>query len=142
MKYIKLPVDLSAMIEGKGHKRCSEEESIAQYLMMQITSRYGEVAGRDDFGCDIWELEFNQLVKLHEWEEIVKTSLIKTINKYEKRLIDIKILVNLHEVDTNIDSKKYSEVRRKAVIDVSGNIIHTGVPFNFNTSIYVSPLSQ
>jgi len=142
MKYIKLPVDLSAMIRGEGQKRCSEEESIAQYLMMQITSRHGEIAGREDFGCDIWELEFNQLVKLYEWEEIVKTSLIKTVNKYEKRLVNIKVAVHLHEIDTNIDSKKYSEVRRKAVIDISGSIAHTGVPFNFNTSIYVSPLSQ
>ena len=40
------------------------------------------------------------------------------------------------------DSKKYSEIRRKAVINVSGNIVQTGIPFSFNTSIYVSPLSQ
>lgn len=142
MKYLKLPIDFSAMITGKGKKECPVEESIAQYIMMQITSRYGEVAGRNDFGSDIWELEFNQLVKIYEWEERVKNSLISTITKYETRLTDVKVQVSLREIDTDLDSKKYSQVRRKAIIDVSGNIVHTGVAFNFNTSIYVSPLSQ
>ncbi len=142
MKYLKLPIDFSTMLKGNGRKECTVEESIAQYIMMQITSRYGEVAGRNDFGSDIWELEFNQLVKIYEWEETVRTSLLRTITKYEIRLTDLKVAVNLSEVDTNIDSKKYSEIRRKAVINVSGNIVQTGIPFNFNTSIYVSPLSQ
>lgn len=142
MKYIKLPMDFSSILEGKVQSRCLIEESIAQYIMMQITSRYGEIAGRNDFGSDIWELEFNQLVKIYEWEERVRVSLLNSITKYETRLTDIKIWVSLSEIDTDVDSKKYSEVRRKAVISVSGNIIQTGVPFNFNTSLYVSPLSQ
>ena len=142
MKNIKLPLDFLSMLHGKTQQRCAEEESIAQYIMMQITSRYGEVAGRNDFGSDIWELEFNQLVKIYEWEEQVKTSLLKSITKYETRLTDIKVGVNLSEINTDMDSKKYSEVRRKAVINVSGNIVQTGIAFNFNTSLYVSPLSQ
>lgn len=142
MKYLKLPIDFSSMINRKNIKKCSLEESIAQYLMMIITSRYGEVSGRDDFGSDIWELEFNQLVKIHEWEERVKNSLIEKITKYETRLINIKVGVILNEIDNDIDSKKYSEVRRKAIISVTGIIEETGVSFNFNTSIYVSPLSQ
>ncbi len=142
MKYIKLPIDFSDLLKGKGKKECSLEESIAQYLMILITSRYGEVAGKDDFGSDIWELEFNQLVKVYEWEEKVRISLIRTIMKYERRLSDIKVIVSLSEIDTDLDSKKHSHVRRKAIIGVSGIIVHTGVPFNFDTSIYVSPLSQ
>ncbi|GGX30705.1 GPW/gp25 family protein [Aquimarina muelleri] len=142
MKYLKLPIDFSGMLHGKTQKRCSVEESIAQYIMMQITSRYGEVAGRNDFGSDIWELEFNQLVKIYEWEEKVRLSLLESITKYETRLTDINVVVSLSEIDTDVDSKKHSEVRRKAVISVSGNIVQTGVAFNFNTSLYVSPLSQ
>ena len=142
MKYLKLPIDFSGMLQGGTQKRCLIEESIAQYIMMQITSRYGEVAGRTDFGSDIWELEFNQLVKIYEWEERVRVSLLESIVKYETRLTDIKVGVSLSEIDTDIDSEKYSQVRRKAVINVSGNIIQTGVAFNFNTSLYVSPLSQ
>ncbi|MFL1895009.1 GPW/gp25 family protein [Aquimarina sp. 2-A2] len=142
MKYLKLPVDFSTMIQGKPQQRCAIEESIAQYIMMQITSRYGEVAGRNDFGSDIWELEFNQLIKIYEWEERVRLSLQESIIKYEHRLSDTKVHVSLSEVDTDVDSKKYSEVRRKAIITVTGTITQTGVAFNFNTTLYVSPLSQ
>jgi phage baseplate assembly protein W len=142
MKYLKLPIDFSGMLHGGTQNRCLIEESIAQYIMMQITSRYGEVAGRSDFGSDIWELEFNQLVKIYEWEERVRVSLLESIVKYETRLTDVKVGVSLSEIDTDIDSEKYSQVRRKAVINVSGNIIQTGIAFNFNTSLYVSPLSQ
>ncbi len=39
----------------------------------------------------IWDLEFNQLVKISDWEEGVKNSLIKTIEKYEKRLRNVDV---------------------------------------------------
>ncbi len=133
-------MDFSNLLNGK--KVCSLEESIAQYLMMLITSRYGEVAGKNDFGSDIWELEFNQLVKVYEWEEKVRVSLVNAIAKYEKRLLNTKVIVALSDIDTDLDSKTYSQVRRKAIIGVTGTIVNTGMPFNFDTSIYVSPLSQ
>lgn len=142
MNYLKLPLDFSKMLKIDKSKRCSLEESVAQHLMMQITCRYGEVAGREDFGSDIWELEFDQLVKLHEWEEVVQKSLVRTINTYEKRLYDVKVNVVLSEVDMDISSKTYSEIKRKAVIRVAGRLFQTGEIFNFNTSVYVSPLSQ
>lgn len=142
MQHIKLPIDFFGMLEGKDQKRCPVEESIAQYLMMQITSRYGEIAGRNDFGSDIWELEFNQLIKMHDWEKQVKASLLKVITTYETRLTNVKVHVKLREIDTDIDTKKYTEVRKKAVIKVLGTIVQTGVPFKFDTSLYVSPLSQ
>jgi len=142
MKNIKLPLDFSAMLKGNIAKKCSLEESIAQHLMMLITCRHGEVAGREDFGSDIWELEFNQLVKLHRWEEIVRKSLIHTINKYENRLHDVKVRVVLSEVDDDVSSKTYSEIKRKAVITIAGRLYQTGEVFNFSTSVYVSPLSQ
>ena len=44
----------------------------------------GEVIGREDFGSMIWDLEFNQLVKISDWEEGVKNSLIKTIENMKR----------------------------------------------------------
>ena len=51
---------------------CSYQESIAQHIMLLILSHHGEVIGREDFGSMIWDLEFNQLVKISDWEEGVK----------------------------------------------------------------------
>ena len=147
MSYLKLPINfLSLAKEPKdsANKKglCSLEESIAQNIMMQITCRYGEVAGRVDFGSQIWELEFNQLVKLHKWEEEVRKSLMDTIDKYEKRLSSVDIFISLSEVDTEVRTKGKSQIRRQAIISVNGKITRTGVPFNFNTTIFISPLTQ
>ncbi|MCG8700777.1 MAG: GPW/gp25 family protein [Bacteroidales bacterium] len=142
MNYLKLPLNFNQLIHNGNKNNCSLEESIAQYIMMQITCRYGEVAGRRDFGSEIWELEFNQLVRIYEWEEKVKNSLQTSISKYENRLTEVEVDVNLVEIEPDTNSKNYSEIRRQAIITVTGKIVNTGIPFHFNTTVYVSPLSQ
>lgn len=143
MKYIKLPINFSDLVNGKPREECSYEESIAQYLMMMITSRYGEIVSRSDFGSAIWELEFNQIVRVYEWEEKVQKSLEATIAKYENRLSDLKIDVSLTQIDTDLNySEGTTQVRKQATISVEGKIKHSGTRFMFNTQLLVSPLSQ
>lgn len=143
MKYIKLPINFSDLVNGNSRAECSYEESIAQYLMMMITSRYGEVVSRSDFGSAIWELEFNQIVRVYEWEEQVQKSLEDTIAKYENRLSDIKIDVSLSQIDTDLNySEGTTQVRKQATISVEAKIKHSGTRFTFNTQLLVSPLSQ
>ena len=143
MQYLKLPVNFMGILKEGKQEVCSFEESVAQYLMMMITSRYGEVVSRADFGSAIWELEFNQLVKVHEWEETVQKSLVDTITKYENRLTDLKVDVSLDEIDSNLDNiDGRSEVRKQAYISVEGKLKHSGTRFTFNTQLLVSPLSQ
>lgn len=143
MKYLKLPINFADILKGNGPETCSYEESIAQYLMMMITSRYGEVVSRTDFGSAIWELEFNQLVKVYEWEETVQKSLEDTIAKYEHRLTDFKVEVSLDEINPDLKTADgRAEVRKQAHISVEGKIKHSGTKFMFNTQLLVSPLSQ
>ena len=142
MRYLKLPVNFNAILKGEKVATCNIEESIAQSIMTQITSRYGEVSGRPDFGSEIWELEFNQLVKVYEWEEDVKKSLIRSIKKYETRLYDVEVDVNLSEFEKESSTNIRRDVRRKADIYVKGKIIYQDIPFHFSTTLYISPLSQ
>jgi len=142
MNYIKLPINFSDLVNGKPSQVCSYEESIAQYLMMMITSRYGEAVSRADFGSAIWELEFNQSVKVYEWEEEVQKSLEATIAKYESRLSDLKIDVALNQIDLDLNVDEPSQVRKQASISIEGKIKHSGTRFTFNTQLLVSPLSQ
>mgnify|MGYP000976556229 CR=1 FL=1 len=135
MTYLKMPLQLQSAV-AKKLQRCSYQESIAQHIMLLILSHHGEVIGREDFGSMIWDLEFNQLVKISDWEEGVKNSLIKTIEKYEKRLRNVDVSVILLEIE------KVSHIRRKAQITVTGTMDRTNEKFNFNTSLYISPLSQ
>ena len=122
MDYLKLPLDLSSALEGR-MERCSNEESIAQHIMMLIVSHYGEVESKNDYGSIIWNLEYNQVVINNDWEENVKKSLEKTITKYERRLKDIRVQVDLTEV-------------------VFGLLVANDRPFHFSTHLYISPISQ
>lgn len=140
MEYLKLPLDLPAALGGQ-LKRCSYEESIAQNIMMMIVSKYGEAESKDDYGSVIWNLEYNQTVFNQDWEENVKKSLEKTIAKYEHRLKDIQVNVELTEVEEEIRNK-YPNARRRVRIGVKGLLILNDNPFHFNTYLYISPLSQ
>ena len=140
MEYLKLPLDLSADLGGQ-LERCSYEESIAQNIMMMIVSKYGEAESKDDYGSVIWNLEYNQTVFNQDWEENVKKSLEKTIVKYEHRLKNIEVNVELTEVEEEIRNK-YPNARRRVRIGVRGLLILNDNPFYFNTYLYISPLSQ
>lgn len=138
--FLKLPLDLTAGL-GRRLMRCPEEESIAQQIMLLIVSRRGEVIGKESYGSMIWDLEFHQTIKFKDWEEKVRESLMQAISEYEKRLKDVLVQVQLSEVDNDL-TRKQPHLRRQATIHVSAVINATDQPFQFETTIYVSPLSQ
>ena len=140
MNYLSMPLRLQSAIDKKLPK-CSYQESIAQHIMLLILSHNGEVIGREDYGSMIWELEFNQLVKISDWEEGDRNSLVETIGKYEKRLRNVDVDVTLLEIEEE-NSNKTSHIRRRAQITVTGIMDRTNERFNFTTSLYISPLSQ
>lgn len=142
MKYLKLPIDFDEIAGGRRPDTQPIEASIAQNLMMLVTCRYGEVAGRPDFGSEIWELEFNQLVKVYEWEEKVRVSLENAVAIYEKRLKDVEVIVSLTEIENEVYHKEHKEIKRKADVYIQGTIIYSDTPFQFNTTLFISPLSQ
>ncbi|ATV52270.1 GPW/gp25 family protein [Prevotella intermedia] len=140
MNYLKLPLDLSKTLNGQ-MQRCSYEESIAQHIMMLIVSRYGEVEGKEDYGSVIWDLEFNQVLKNADWEEKVRQSLEATITKYESRLKNIHVRVELTEVEEDVRNK-FPNARQRVRVWVNGVMVRNDQQFNFNTHLYISPISQ
>ena len=140
MNYLKLPLDLSRTLNGQ-MQRCSYEESIAQHIMMLIISRYGEVEGKEDYGSVIWDLEFNQVLKNADWAEKVRQSLEATITKYESRLKDIHVRVELTEVEEDVRNK-FPNARQRVRVWVNGVMVRNDQQFNFNTHLYISPISQ
>lgn len=141
MEYLKTSIDFSQLLQGRQLARCSTEESIAQHIMMMVTSHYGEVVSREDYGSAIWELEFHQLVRADIWEDEVSASLLATINKYEPRLKQVEVKVTLSEIEDYSHHSKV-HIRRKADITVKGLLVTNQLPFYFTTAIYISPLSQ
>ncbi|MFD1604350.1 GPW/gp25 family protein [Flavobacterium artemisiae] len=139
MKYLKYPVNFKSLLKGSQENFCKIDESIAYNIMMIITTSFGEIPEDPRYGTIIWDLEFNQHIKKRDWEDLVRKSLYESIVEYEKRLILSNVIISLDEID---DSELTRSIRRKVSINVKGSIIESQIPFNFQTKLNISPISQ
>ncbi|MFB9076292.1 GPW/gp25 family protein [Flavobacterium procerum] len=139
MKYLKYPVNFKSLLKGSQENFCKIDESIAYNIMMIITTAFGEIPESPRYGTIIWDLEFNQHIKKRDWEDLVRKSLYESIFEFEKRLILSNVIISLDEID---DSELSSSIRRKVSITVKGSIIESQIPFNFQTKLNISPISQ
>lgn len=139
MKYLKYPINFKSLLKGSQENFCKIDESIAYNIMMIITTAFGEIPESPEYGSIIWDLEFNQHIKKRDWEDLVRKSLYDSIVEFEKRLILGNVIISLDEID---DSELSSSIRRKVSITVKGSIIESQIPFNFQTKLNISPISQ
>lgn len=130
------------MAKGKPQAICHIRESIAQHITMLITTRFGEVEGNPDFGSLIWDLEFDQLVRISDWETRVKDSIAQVVNQHEKRITDIETTVQLSEIDDTEKTTGITRVKRKANIRIYAYCTATESSFYTELSLYISPLSM
>lgn len=139
MKYLKYPLSFKSFVKGNNQNYCELEESIAYNIMLIITTSFGEIPEKPEYGTIIWDLEFNQHIKKRDWEELVKNSLIEAISTNELRLNLTNITITLDEVN---ESDLKLSIRRKANIIIDGILKNSLVPFNFHTKLNISPISQ
>lgn len=105
--------------------------------MLLIVSHPGEGLGREDFSSIIWELELHQLIKIKDWEENVRSSLLESILCYGPRLRDVSLEVRLSEIDKgDADDyilSKHPHVTCRASIQVRGIIDSSDEAFSSQT---------
>ena len=109
---------------------------------MLICTRKGELHSDPAFGCEIWDLQFEQIVNQKEWKKKVVESLELGIKKYEKRIKNSSVSVILSDVEVDYHLKRYTEVKKQAQIVVNARLVHNEDLFEFSTKIFVSPLSS
>lgn len=138
----KIPFDPAALLnEGDKVKTCSMAESIAQNLMLLITSRKQENRFDPDFGNDVWEFEFDNAVTIVQWEALFTESLKRQIQQYEPRITQPKIEVRIQHVEHTYSTKKFSEIKKRAKIAINGKLIDTGEQYSFATELFIGPMS-
>lgn len=140
-RHLKLPVDLSSFLTGEHMPKCREiEESIAQHIQLLLTTRPGENRFDANYGCAIWDLDFELIISEGTWREKFRLAVMDVILNYERRLEQVYVEVNLNAVE-RFGLRKRPEVRRKAVVYVKAQQVETGEPFSFRTELYLSPLT-
>lgn len=141
MSHYKKPLLLNQILRGRDLETQDLGASISQYLELIIFTRFGEHRFRPDFGCEIWELDFELIVSESTWEEKLRQSLLKSITTHEQRIYDVSLDVRIKEVNKFYPLRNVSEIKKRVEIVVKGKIQQTGENYMFSTSLYLNPLS-
>lgn len=139
----KLPLRFSALFdENGGHlERCTELQSVDQHLEMLLTTCPGEHRFDENYGCRIWELDFELVASGNKWKEQFTSYVRETVLLYERRLTDIRIQVDLREVARQEISDNLM-VRKRVDIRINATLISNGQQCMFGYKLYLGPLSN
>src|SRR5690554_1186420 len=141
-KNYKMPFDPEMLMRENGSmEMCSMAESITHNLMLLITTKKRENRFDSDYGNAVWDIEFENAVTTVEWEAIFIESMQNQIEKYEPRIYAQKIDVHIEYVEHTYETKRYSEIKKKAKIAINARLTETGETFSFETELFLSPMS-
>ena len=141
-KNYKMPFDPGKLIrEGGFVELCGMPESIAQNIMLLITTKKRENRYDPDYGNAVWDLEFENGVTTVEWEKVFIESLKEQIAKYEPRIKNPKIEIHIEYVEHSYNTKRFTEMKKRAKIAVNAQLSDTGELFSFATELFLSPMS-
>lgn len=141
-KNYKIPFDPERLMsEDSAVEMCSLGESIAQNIMLLITTKKGENRFNPSYGNAVWDLEFENAVSTIEWEALFVKSMKEQIEKFEPRIYTPRIEVRVEYVEHSYDTRKYTEIKKRAKIAINAKLTDTGELFSFSTELYLSPMS-
>ncbi len=139
--YYNLPLNPHNLFNNQQGK-ANLGDSICQHLMLIICTPLGKLPSSPNFGCKIWDLQFELIASAHQWENAVASSLEEVIAEFEPRLKEASVKVILSEVEIDYSFRKFPDVKKKAKIFVNGKMSESGEAFGFQTEVFVSPISQ
>lgn len=141
-KNYKMPFNPERLMSEDGSvEMCGMAESIAQNLMLLITTKKGENRFDADYGNAVWDIEFENAVTTVEWEALFVESMKEQIEKYEPRIYAPRIAVHIEYVEHSYETKKYSEIKKRAKIAINARLTETGETYSFATELFLSPMS-
>lgn len=142
ISFYKKPFDFSRIFSNNPLESCDNGVSIAQHIELIIFTRFGEHRFDRDFGCEVWELDFELIVNQAMWEDRMCQSLIQAVKQQEKRLYDVEAEIKVKDVEKIFPLRRITEIKKQVDIMVSGKLVATGENYVFNTALFLSPLSS
>jgi hypothetical protein len=140
-EYYKYPLDLKRIFQQQELLKCSVGEAVSQNLHLIILSHHGEHRYNPSLGCEIWDLDFDLIMSLRIWEEKLRNSLLLSIEKNEKSLEHVEVIVAVSEVENVYNSNADVSIKRQVDIRIQAILKATGEKYYFNTQLFLSPVS-
>ena len=138
----KMPFNPSSVMTSDGYiKTCDVGESIAQNIMLLITTKKGENRYDENYGNDVWNTEFDNGISSAVGENIFVKSLHRQILAYEQRLANPIVEAYVSFVEHTYETRNFTEVKKKVRVVIKAKMEETGENFNFSTELFLSPMS-
>lgn len=140
----KLPIRFEALLgeNGAEPQMCSEVESISQHIELLLTTCPGEHKFDKNYGCRIWDMDFERVVSRQKWEEDFSRYIFDAIEQYERRIKDVKIALEIMEVAQEDSVAKTTAIKKKVIVQVKGQLLSTNAPCSYSYKLYLGPLSS
>jgi len=144
MDYYKLPLDYVRVFETKirNLSLCNEKESIDQHLELLLTTCPGEHKYDPNYGCKIWDMDFERVVSMSRWEDLFMKYITEAIENYEPRISNVEIKVQFFDTKRVYEFPEATSIKKRVDIQIDATIVSTGLKCKFVYSLYLGPLSS
>jgi phage baseplate assembly protein W len=141
LEYFTLPLQLNKVMQKQELPRCSLQQSVIQHLHLLLTTGFGEFPADETFGCGIWDNDFDNVTSAHKVKEIIRQSLLQSIQNKEKRLANVRVELTMVQ-DEILEGKIVGRrIKKRIDITVTGTLQLTNERIQFRDKFYVGPLS-
>lgn len=142
-QYYKLPLNLDSIIDGDNRNlhTCSEAESIDQHMELIITTCPGEHKFNKNFGCRIWDMDFERVVLRKKWEEEFTRHILEAVERFESRIKNVDVSIEVMEVVKEDEITKTTAIKKKVIVQIKGTLVSSGAYCGFRYKLFLGPLS-
>lgn len=140
-RFLSQPIDFKRLTNGEELDTCGLHQSIAQRIHLVLVTVLGEFRSDPKFGCFIWDNDFENMSHLNSWKDKVSNSLRELFIKYEPRLTNHRVLLNVSQEEfTNEENAASVRIKRRLDLTLKGNILKTNEEYQFKETLYISPI--
>jgi len=136
--YYKMPFQPKALMNKKEHPKCPLAESVAGMIHLILITTFGEYKPDPSFGCEIWEFDFENIFNSQIYREKLRTSVRETIEKHEPRLANVKVGIQIDQVDSG---KEMHRIKSRIRLRVDATLSRTNEAFSYTDQFFIGPLS-
>ena len=142
MSCYKMPLLFARLFESGDLLQCPEDDSIDRNLELIITTCPGEHKFDPGFGCDIWSLDFENVVSVQRWESVFIKCISEAIRKYEPRIKETNTKVHFLDIKNQHDLTGAISIRKRVDINIYAEILSSGKNCCFCYSLYLGPITS
>lgn len=121
--------------------KCNEKESIDQHIELLLTTCPGEHQFDHEWGCKIWDMDFENITAKSDWEELFKSHILNCVQRYENRITGISLKLNIDDVARSDNHLMITAIKKQVSVHIIARLLSTGEKCCFNYILYLGPLS-